>query len=63
MKSFTLFEVLISTIILSITISLLIKISHEDNTNESYAQLQTMENSFIETNNIQNTQNIKFEHH
>ncbi|MEA3353598.1 MAG: hypothetical protein U9Q33_07270 [Campylobacterota bacterium] len=61
MKSFTLFEVIIATIILSVTISLLIKISYNNNGNETYKQLQIMENDFIERGTVQNKENIKFE--
>lgn len=59
-NSFTLFEVLISLVILSVVISGISKLFVSDDTNQNYYELQTIENDYIEQNKINSTQNIKF---
>jgi len=58
-NSFTLFEVLISLIILSVVIANISKIYTNKNTTKVYYELQNMENEFISTNHVTNTNNIK----
>ena len=59
-NSFTLFEVLVSLIILGITISGIARVFTQENINETYYQLQSLENNYIENNIISNTNKIKF---
>ena len=60
-NSFTLFELLISIILLSITLSVLIKIEFTSNTNlQNYNTLLQLENKFITTGKINSKNNIKF---
>lgn len=61
-RGFTLFEVLVSLIILSVIILSLTKLYREDNSLKIYYELQSIENSYIETQTITNTQNIKLNH-
>lgn len=58
-NSFTLFEVLISLVILSVVISGISKLFVSDNANQSYYELQTIENDYIEYNSIKSSENIK----
>ena len=58
-NSFTLFEVLISLVILSVVISGISKLFVSDDTNQRYYELQTMENDYIEYNSIKSNENIK----
>jgi len=57
-KAFTLFEVLVSLVILSVMLLSLTKIYTNDDTIERYYELQNIENTYIETNTITNTENI-----
>lgn len=57
-KAFTLFEVLVSLVILSAMLLSLTKIYTNDDTIERYYELQNIENTYIETNTITNTENI-----
>ena len=58
-NSFTLFEVLVSLIILSVVISGISKLFVNNNTNKIYYELQDIENNYIENNKVNNTNNIK----
>ena len=58
-NSFTLFEVLISLVILSVIISGISKLFVSDDTNQRYYKLQSIENNYIEHNSINNSENIK----
>lgn len=59
-QSFTLFEVIISLILFSITLSTIIKLFGVDNHINTYYELQQMENQYIQTKNITNTEKIVF---
>ncbi|MEA3497985.1 MAG: prepilin-type N-terminal cleavage/methylation domain-containing protein [Campylobacterota bacterium] len=58
-NSFTLFEVLISFVILSVVISGISKLFSGNDTNNNYYKLQKIENNYIENNTIINSDNIK----
>ncbi len=59
-NSFTLFEILISLILLSIIISGISKLFVNDDYNSKYNELQIIENNYIEHKVINNSENIKF---
>ncbi len=59
-KSFSLFETLISLIILSIVISGFSKVLTSNNSYQIYKDLQESENSFYLTGQITNSDEIKF---
>ena len=58
-NSFTIFEVLVSLVILSIVVSNISKLYSQKDTSKTYYELQNMENEFISTNKVSSTQNIK----
>ncbi len=58
--SFTLFEVLISLIILSVAMGIVIKLSVFDNHIIIYNSLVDMDNQFIQNGKINNTAEIVF---
>ncbi|MEA3384344.1 MAG: prepilin-type N-terminal cleavage/methylation domain-containing protein [Campylobacterota bacterium] len=58
-QSFTLFEVLISLVILGIVVSSISKIYTKNDTTKIYYQLQDMENEFVTTNKVTSTPDIK----
>ena len=58
-KAFTLFEVLVSLIILSVMMISVTKIYTKNDTIQRYYELQNIENNYIETKTVFNTQNIK----
>jgi type II secretory pathway component PulJ len=58
-KSFTLFEVLLSLIILSIVVSGISRLYIDNDITENYYTLQKMENEFVTTGEVTNTTNIK----
>jgi len=59
-NSFTLFEVIISLIILSIVISSVVKLYTKNNSVKIYYNLEKMENEYITTKKVTNSDNIKF---
>ena len=61
-KAFTLFEVLISLVILSVMILALTKFYTKDDTVSIYYELQSIENNYIENKTIQSSENIKLNH-
>jgi len=58
-RGFTLFEVLVSLVILSVMMFSLTKIYTQDDTIEKYYELQNIENHYIETHTIKDSENIK----
>ena len=60
-KAFTLLEVLISLVILGVVLASVSKLFVKNNDTEIYYELQKIENNYIETKTIQNSQNIKFQ--
>jgi len=58
--AFTLFEVLVSLVILSVMMISLTKLYKNDDTIQTYYELQNIENNYIETKSINNSENIKF---
>ena len=60
--SFTLFEVLISLVILSVMLLALSRIFTKDDSIEIYYELQEIENNYIENKTIMSTENIKLNH-
>ena len=60
-KGFTLFEVLISLVILGVVLAGVSKLFVKNDDVEIYYELQRIENSYIETKTIQNSENIKFQ--
>jgi len=61
-KAFTLFEVLISLVILSVMMLSLTKFYTKDDTVSIYYELQSIENNYIENKTIQSGENIKLNH-
>ena len=61
-KAFTLFEVLVSLVILSVMILSLTKLYTRDDSIQTYYELQSIENSYIETGATADTENIKLKH-
>jgi len=61
-KAFTLFEVLISLVILSVMMLSLTKFYTKDDTVSIYYELQSIENNYIENKTIQSSENIKLNH-
>jgi len=61
-RGFTLFEVLISLVILSVMILALTKFYTKDDTVSIYYELQSIENNYIENKTIQSSENIKLNH-
>ncbi|MEA2049511.1 MAG: prepilin-type N-terminal cleavage/methylation domain-containing protein [Campylobacterota bacterium] len=58
-NSFTILEVLVSLIILSLVVVSTIKLYENNNTNSAiYYQLQNQENEFITTHKVTNSENI-----
>ena len=60
-KGFTLFEVLISLVILGVVLSGISKLFVKNDDVEIYYELQRIENNYIETKTVQNSENIKFQ--
>ena len=60
-KAFTLFEVLISLVILGVVLASVSKLFVKNNDVEIYYELQKIENNYLETKTIQNSENIKFQ--
>lgn len=60
-KGFSLFEVVLSFIILSIVIVNISKSFKNSDNIENYYELQKQENSFIEFRSVNSTHKIKFE--
>ncbi len=58
-KAFTLFEVLVSLIILSVLMFSLMKLFIKDDKIQIYYELQNIENNYIKTGHIDNSKNIK----
>ncbi len=58
-KSFTLFEVIISFIILSLVLISVGKLFVDDNSIEVYYELQKIQNDYIQNSTVTQTQNIK----
>jgi prepilin-type N-terminal cleavage/methylation domain-containing protein len=61
-KGFTLFEVLISLVILGVVLASVSKLFVKNDDIKTYYELQQIENNYIETKTIQNSENIKFKH-
>lgn len=61
-KAFTLFEVLISLVILSVMMLALTKLYTKDDAIDTYYELQRIENNYIENKTIQSSENIKLKH-
>lgn len=59
-KSFTLFEVLISLVLLSLVISITLKLFNSNDNVEIYYQLQDIENRYNENGVINQNEKIKF---
>ena len=60
-SSFTLFEVIVSLVILALVSSCVKKLFVDNNALSIYYELQTLENDFISTQKVHNTQNIHFQ--
>lgn len=60
-KGFTLFEVLISLVILGVVLASVSKLFVKNDDIKTYYELQKIENNYIETKTIQNSENIKFQ--
>jgi len=58
-RSFTLFEVLVSLVILSVLILSLTKLYTQDDNIQTYYELQDTENKYIESSILITTKNIK----
>jgi prepilin-type N-terminal cleavage/methylation domain-containing protein len=59
-RGFTLFEVLVSLVILSVMMLTLTKLYKQDDSLKIYYELQNIENNYIENKIILNSENIKF---
>ncbi len=62
-NSFTLFEILISLVILAIVMSGVQKLFVDNNSVSIYYELQELENDFISDKTVGETDNIKFQEH
>jgi len=60
-KGFTLFEVLISLVILGVVLTSVSKLFVKNDDIKTYYELQKIENNYIETKTIQNSENIRFQ--
>ncbi len=60
-KSFTLFEVLISLIILAVALSIIVKIFTSNNHIETYNNLQNIENNYMESGVVGQSEEIQFQ--
>lgn len=60
-KSFTIFEILVSMVVLALVFSIIIKLFTTNDTVETYYQLQEMENQYNETRSINSTNKIVFQ--
>ena len=58
-KAFTLFEVLVSLVILAVMMISFTKLYKNDGTVKTYYELQNIENTYIETNTILMSEDIK----
>jgi len=61
--AFTLFEVLVSLVILSIVLIGVQRLYVDDGAIPTYYELQKIENQYIQNNTITQTENIKFRTH
>lgn len=59
-KAFTLFEVILSLFVLSITLTSVSKIFVKSDTYEIYNKLVVLENDFMERGTVENSYNIVF---
>jgi Tfp pilus assembly protein PilV len=59
-KSFTLFEVLISLVILSVALIALLKLSSQSDDLEIYSDLQELQNNYYENKTVEQTEQIRF---
>jgi len=57
-KGFTLFEVLVSLVILGVILLSIMRFYTKNNDIEIYSELQTIENIYTEHKTISNTQNV-----
>lgn len=62
-KSFTLFEVLVSLIILAVVLSIVLKLFNKDDNIETYYQLQEIENKYNESGSVEQNEKIQFQTH
>lgn len=60
-KGFSLFELIVSLVIISIAIASLSGLFVKDEKHKTYYMLQNIENDFHKTGNISNIENIKFQ--
>jgi len=60
-RGFTLFEVLVSLVILSVLILSLTKLYTQDDNIQTYYELQDAENKYIESSILITTKNIKLD--
>ena len=60
-KSFTLFEVLVSLIILGVVLTLVLKIFNSNDNIKVYYELQTIENNYNESGTIKQSEKIQFQ--
>jgi prepilin-type N-terminal cleavage/methylation domain-containing protein len=58
-KGFTLFEVIISFVILSVVLISLIRLNHNENYLQVYYKLQFLENKYVESGMIESSETIK----
>jgi len=60
-KSFTLFEVLVSLVILGVVLTFLLKLFSTNDNIDTYYELQTIENQYSETSTINQSEKIQFQ--
>jgi len=60
-KAFTLFEVVVSLVILSVFLTTIFNIFSQDNFVETYYELQQLENEYIQNKTVTDTENIKLD--
>ena len=60
-KSFTLFEVLVSLIILGVVLTLVLNIFNSNDNIKTYYELQTIENQYNESGTIKQSEKIQFQ--
>jgi len=60
-KSFTLFEVLVSLVILGVVLTFLLKLFSPNDNIDTYYELQTIENQYNESGTINQSEKIQFQ--
>ena len=60
-KSFTLFEVLVSLVVLAVVLTIVLKLFISNDDIDTYYELQSIENQYNESDTIRQSEKIKFQ--